>query len=161
MTTTTNERLELSITRTFNAPASAVWEIWSKREHMIRWWGPKDFETTHLELDFRVGGAYRACIYNDAYGGENWMSGHFVELIPNERIVMTFKWGRDDPSAGVETLITVTLSERDGKTTQTFHQTPFLNVESRDSHIGGWTSFIDKEQAYVECLAKGGPANKA
>lgn len=155
MTTKTNERLELSITRTFNAPASAVWEIWSKREHMIRWWGPKDFETTHLDIDFRVGGAYRACIYNDNYGGENWMSGHFVELVPNERIVMTFKWEQD---SAIETLITITLREQDGKTTQTFHQTPFLNAESRDSHIGGWTSFIEKEQSYVEGLAKGDTA---
>ncbi len=154
MTTRTKERLELSITRTFNAPASAVWEVWAKREHMIRWWGPKDFDTTHLELDFRVGGAYRACIYNDDYGGENWMSGHFVDLVPNERIVMTFKWEKADDS--VDTMITITDAEHDGRTTQTFHQTPFLNEASRDSHIGGWTSFIEKEQAYAERLAAGG-----
>jgi uncharacterized protein YndB with AHSA1/START domain len=160
MTAKVDGPLDLSITRTFNAPASAVWEVWSKREHMIQWWGPKGFTTTHLDLDFRAGGAYRACIKNNETGNDNWMGGNFVELVPNERIVFTFRWDEANDSIGVETLITVTLSEHDGKTTQTFHQAPFLNAETRDSHIKGWTSFIDNEQGYVECLAKGGPAAK-
>ncbi len=154
MTTQINERLELSITRTFNAPASAVWEIWSKREHMIRWWGPKNFDTIELESDFRAGGAYRACIKHKETGRESWMAGHFVELVPNERIVMTFKWEVSTQAQGVETMITVTFSEQDGRTTQTFHQTPFQSADVRDDHIKGWTSFIDNEQAYVERLAK-------
>jgi|CXWL01.1.fsa_nt_gi uncharacterized protein YndB with AHSA1/START domain len=159
MTIETNERLELSITRTFNAPASAVWEIWSKREHMIRWWGPKNFTTPELEVDFRVGGAYRACIKGNESGRESWMSGHFVELVENERIVFTFKWDVSIQAQGVETLITVTLAEHEGRTTQTFHQTPFLDADTRDDHIKGWTSFIEKEQLYAESLAKRGPAD--
>ena len=155
MTTKVEAPLELTITRTFSAPARVVFGIWAAREHMIEWWGPKDFETTHLELDFRVGGAYRACIYKEDFG-ESWMRGHFVEIVPDERIVFTFQWEGKADAIGVETLITVTFSERDGKTTQAFHQAPFLDADTRDSHIGGWSECIAKEQAYAEGMAERG-----
>ena len=143
---------ELLIVRTFDAPAALVFRIWEDRSHAIRWWGPKDFTTPHLEMDFRPGGKWRACIVSPAHG-ENWMSGVYREIERDKRIVFTFRW--DEGSGPThETLITVTFSEENGRTTQTFHQTPFLTVESRDSHIGGWTQFIEKEGAYAERLAK-------
>jgi len=42
------------------------------------------------------------------------------------------------------TLVTVTLTERGGKTEMSFRQTGFDSVESRDGHAGGWN----------ECFAK-------
>jgi uncharacterized protein YndB with AHSA1/START domain len=144
---------ELSITRTFAAPLPLVFRIWQEREHMIRWLGPKDFTCTSLELDFRPGGAWRACIVSDAYG-ESWMGGRYREIVKDSRIVYTFAWedGRDQP--GVETLVTVTFEAVGGKTVQTFHQAPFLHVEARDSHIGGWNQSFDRERDYAERLAR-------
>ena len=52
-------------------------------------------------------------------------------------------------------MVTVTFEERDGKTVQHFHQAPFTSVASRDSHVGGWNSLFNKEQAYAEALAEG------
>lgn len=143
---------ELNITRTFDAPLALVFNIWTAREHVLRWWGPKDYETTHVEWDFRVGGAYRVAI-NSSTGG-NWMGGRFVEIVPRERIVFTFAWNPDNDPIGQETLITVTFAETNGRTTQTFHQTAFRDADTRDSHVGGWTGVIDREQAYVEAAAK-------
>jgi uncharacterized protein YndB with AHSA1/START domain len=142
---------ELLITRTFDAPASLVFRIWEQKEHRIRWWGPKDFTCTHLEQDFRPGGGWRACIVSDAYG-ESWMSGIFREIERDRRLIFTFMWedGRDQP--GVDTVVTVLWTEKDGRTVQSFHQAPFLKVESRDSHVGGWTECIDNEQAYLSGL---------
>ncbi len=155
MTASANAPFDLTITRTFDAPVEVVFSIWTTRAHMIRWWGPKEHTTPHLDLDFRVGGAYRACIVNAA-GVESWMGGRFVEIVENERIVFTFQWEGAADGKGVETLITVTFEERDGKTTQTFHQAPFLDADSRDNHVRGWTQLIEKEQAYAERRARGG-----
>jgi len=148
---------ELSITRTFDAPVSLVFRVWQQPEHVRRWLGPKAFTCTSLDMDFRPGGTWRACIVSKEYG-ESWMGGRYREIEPDRRIVYTFAWedGRDQP--GIETLVTVTLEERDGKTVQTFHQAPFLHVEARDSHIGGWNEVFDKEQVYLERLATGEPA---
>ena len=146
---------ELCITRVFDAPVSVVFGIWAKREHMIRWLGPKDFICTSLELDFRPGGSWRACIEAPAYGA-SWMGGVFREIEQDRRIVTSFAWedGRDQP--GVETVITVTFEAQGRKTIQRFHQAPFLEVEARDAHVDGWSQCFDHEQAYAEELAAAG-----
>lgn len=86
--------------------------------------------------------------------GESWFGGVYREIERDRRLVFTFAWNNDGPSAGVETLVTITFEERDGKTVQTFHQSPFLSVERRDSHLGGWTEAFDKQQAYAENIAR-------
>jgi uncharacterized protein YndB with AHSA1/START domain len=143
---------ELLIERTFDAPAALVFRIWEDRDHMFRWLGPKNFTCTHLDSDFRPGGKWRACIVSDAHG-QSWMGGEYREIEKNKRIVYTFAWedGRDQP--GMETLVTVSFTEDRGKTLQSFHQAPFISVESRDSHIGGWNECFDREQIYAETLA--------
>ena len=69
------------------------------------------------------------------------MSGVIREVEKNKRIVFTFKW--DDP--GDDTVITVTFAEKDGKTVQSFHQTPFADVKDRDDHVSGWNSVFNKQ----------------
>jgi uncharacterized protein YndB with AHSA1/START domain len=143
---------ELLITRTFNAPASVLFALWSKPEHMRRWMGPANFTCPEAGIDFRIGGAYRAMI-KSAEHGENWFGGVYRE-IEQKRLVFTFAWDNDGPSSGVETLVTITFEERDGKTVQTFHQRPFLNVERRDSHVHGWNEAFDKLEAYAAKIAR-------
>ena len=140
---------ELLITRTFDAPPSVVFALWSSAEHMKRWMGPRNFICPEAMIDFRVGGTYRAMIRSDEHG-ESWFSGVYREIVANERLVFTFTWEGE----ARETLVTITLEERDGKTVQTFHQAPFDNIESRDSHVGGWNEAFDKEAVYAEKIAK-------
>ena len=144
---------ELLITRIFDAPASLLFAMWSKPEHMKRWMGPANFVCPEAAIDFRIGGAYRGMIKSTDHG-ENWFGGVYREIVPDKRLVFTFTWDNHGPSAGVETLVTITFEERDGKTVQTFHQTPFISVERRDAHIGGWSGAFDKEAAYLDKLAK-------
>src|SRR5262245_36815215 len=120
---------------------------------MKRWMGPANFTCPEVEIDFRVGGTYRAMITSPARG-ENWFGGVYREIVENKRLVFTFTWDNDGPSAGVETLVTITFEEKGGKTVQTFHQRPFLNAERRYSHMGGSTSSFDKLAAYAAQIAK-------
>ncbi len=143
---------ELLITRTFDAPVSLVFQIWAEREHMMRWLGPKGFTCTSLEMDFRPTGKWRACIVSAEYG-ESWMGGEYREIERDRRLVFSFAW-EEGGQPGLETLVTVTFTEQDGKTVQRFHQTPFANVASRDSHVDGWSQCFEREQAYAENLAK-------
>ncbi|MGE0045103.1 MAG: SRPBCC domain-containing protein, partial [Hyphomonadaceae bacterium] len=113
---------ELLITRIFDAPASLVFSLWTQAEHLKNWMGPENFTCPVAEIDFRVGGAYRAMIQSVEYG-DSWFGGIYREIEPHSRLVFTFKWDGGS-SADVETLITITFAEHDGKTTQTFHQTP-------------------------------------
>lgn len=143
---------ELLITRSFNAPASLLFRLWSEPEHFSKWIGPESFVCPEVEIDFRVGGSYKALI-RSSNNGDNWFGGVYREIDPGKRIEFTFTWHNDGPSAGVETVITVTFEERSGKTIQTFHQRPFLNAERRDSHRGGWNSTFNKLDAYAIKIA--------
>ena len=158
MTTATSARKlrddELFITREFDAPRALVWRMWEDEDHRRRWWGPEGFAILSLESDFRVGGAWRVHMHSDAYNGGGWSAGVYREIEKPHRIVFTFAWGEGSGET-IETLVTVTLEERDGKTFQHFHQTPFSSVESRDSHVGGWNSLFNKEAAYAKAMAKG------
>src|SRR5262245_21845639 len=144
---------ELLIVRVFDAPPSVVFALWSSAAHLKRWMGPKSFTCPQATIDFRVGGTFRAMI-RSAEHGESWFAGVYREIEPDKRLVFTFTWENEGPSAGVETLVTITFEERDGKTVQTLHQAPFRNVDRRDSHVGGWSQAFDKQAAYAATIAK-------
>lgn len=138
---------ELLIERVFDAPRELVFRVWTTREHLMRWWGPKDFTTVEYELDLREGGAYRAVI-RAPDGSEHGMSGIYREIVAPERIVMTFGWD-SDRALGVENLVTVTFHEMGGRTWVSFHQAPFASQAQRDSHHGGWSELLDRMAAYL------------
>lgn len=144
---------ELLIMRTFDAPAELVFSMWSDPEHFKRWIGPETFDCPVVEMDFRVGGAYRAMIRSDAHG-ENWFGGVYKEIEPYTRLVFTFTWNSGGPSDGVEMLVTILFRQLGSKTEQIFHQSGILNAERRDSQMGGWESAFNKEAAYVARIAK-------
>jgi uncharacterized protein YndB with AHSA1/START domain len=143
---------ELLITRVVDAPADIAFSMWTDPVHFRNWMGPGKYECRHAEMDVRVGGAYRGMIYADETG-EGWFGGIYREIVSNKRLVFTWKWD-SGPSGELESLVTITFAEHDGKTTMTFHQSPFLNVERRDSHIGGWTNAFNKLGEYAEKLSK-------
>ena len=139
---------ELTITRSFNAPAALIFKAWTQAEHLVRWLGPVGFDAREVEVDFRRGGRWRACISSTEHG-DMWMGGEYREISPPDRLVLTFAWD----STGFETLVTIDLQELADRTVMTFHQTPFVSVESRDSHNQGWSSSFDRLAALVATLS--------
>jgi len=142
---------ELFVERTFDAPVALVFRLWENRDHMIRWWGPEKFTCMELDWEMKPGRPWRAVMAAKDWGVSG-MGGVVREVEKNRRIVFTFRWD-DDSGYDMDTVVTVTFAEKDGKTVQSFHQAPFSNVKLRDDHIGGWNSLINKQQLYAENLA--------
>ena len=141
----------LEIARIVEAPRDLAFRIWTRPEHLMRWWGPKDFTSSCEKLEFREGGAYRFTIYKDDH--RHGMSGVYRDIVTSERIVFTFAWDNEVGQPGNETLITVTFEVvAANKTRITFSQTPFETVESRDSHAEGWGECLDRLEAYLSDL---------
>jgi uncharacterized protein YndB with AHSA1/START domain len=137
----------LRITRVLDAPPSLVFTVWSRPEHLVRWWGPKDFTLPSCEVDFRPGGAYRFCMRSPE-GIDHWVWGVYREIAEPERIVFT--WDREDAGwPRSQSVVTVTLAEHEGKTKLTLHQALFASVEDRQDHQGGWTECLDRLTNYV------------
>jgi uncharacterized protein YndB with AHSA1/START domain len=143
----------LSIQRMFNAPRDLVWNALTDPKHAKRWWGPKGFDVVYLEMDVRPGGAWTKWM-RSSDGMEVRRGGVYTEIVRPERLVFTYPF-QDDPkngARGYETLVTVTLTEVDGKTKLTLHQALFESVAARDAHQRGWTSTIERLGDYMEDL---------
>jgi uncharacterized protein YndB with AHSA1/START domain len=134
---------ELVITRMFDAPRELVFECWTNPEHLRHWQGaPRGFTVTLSESDIRPGGFFRISMRSPE-GVDHWLEGHYREMVKPERLVFTHAWLDGNRKPGNETLVTITLAERGGKTELTLRQTGFTSVESRDGHKYGWTSALD------------------
>lgn len=142
---------ELVISRVFDAPRELVFELWTDPRHAKTWWGPRDYPATHMEMDIRPGGAWRNCLRSSETGKELWQRGVFREVVKPERLVFTFAW-EEEGERGLETLVTVTFTEQDGKTRMTFRQAPFQSIQERDGHHGGWTSTFDRLDEHLAHL---------
>ena len=142
---------ELVITRVLDAPRSLVFKLWSRPEHLARWWGPQGFTTISCEMDVRPGGAWFRCMRSPE-GTLYTKRGIYREIVPPKRLVFTYVNEDADGRLGPETLVTVTFEEHGAKTRLTLHQSGFESVSERDAHAGGWTSCLER---FAEYLAAG------
>jgi uncharacterized protein YndB with AHSA1/START domain len=149
MAVTTSPEHELVITRLFDAPRELVFECWTEPEHLRHWQGaPRGFTVTSYESDIRPGGFFRICMRSPE-GVESWLEGGYREMVKPARLVFTHAWLDANKKPGKETLVTITLTERDGKTELTLRQTGFPSVESRNGHKYGWSSALDVMADYL------------
>jgi uncharacterized protein YndB with AHSA1/START domain len=115
MTVTTPSDREVAMTRVFDAPRRLVFEAWTNPEHVPHWMiGPEGWTMPVCEIDLRAGGSWHF-VWRKADGSEMDMRGAYREVRAPDRLVSTESWGPEWP----ETINTLTLTERDGRTTAT------------------------------------------
>lgn len=92
---------ELVVRRTVEAPASVVFDAWTRAELFERWWVPKSFPISLVscELDVRVGGRYRLVFGHE--GSTMEFFGRYVEVTPHSRLV----WTNDEDAAAPVTAV--------------------------------------------------------
>src|SRR5262249_47668401 len=121
---------QILITRTFDAAPHLVYRALTTPELVSRWWPGGLDGVTSVDIDLRVGGAWRyAMVTND--GAEFALHGEYREIVPCERLVDTQAWD-DRPAA--EALVTFTLTSAHGKTTVA-RLAQFHSMEDRDEHL--------------------------
>lgn len=122
---------ELVVTRTFNAPARAVFEAWTTPELLKRWWAPRSSGVSLLscEADVRAGGKYR---FEFGRGAAAPMAffGRYIEVVPHARLV----WTNDESADGA--LTTVTFEENEEKTLLVMHER-YPSQEAREASLAG------------------------
>lgn len=149
------EPKELVITRLLDAPRELVFKVWTDPRHLAKWWGPRDCPAKSVQMDVRTGGRWRHCLQPTDGGKDLWLGGVFREIAAPERLVFTFAW-EEEGERGLETVVTVTFADRDGKTLMTFRQTPFQSDNERDGHRYGWGSSFDRLDGHLrEALLPG------
>jgi uncharacterized protein YndB with AHSA1/START domain len=150
--TTPSER-EVAMTRVFDAPRRLVFDAWTSPEHVPQWMlGPEGWTMPVCEIDLRPGGGWHF-VWRRSNGTEMEMNGVYREIKPPERLVSTENWGADWP----ETLNTVVLSEKDGKTTMTL-TVLYPSKEAREAALktgmkDGASQSFDRLAEYLRKMA--------
>ena len=150
----TQQTTELVITRVFDAPRERVWEAWTDPEQMKKWWGPKDFTAPTVEMDLQEGGKYLNCMRSPD-GQEFWSTGVYREIVPMEKLVVTDSFADEQgnvvpgahygmPDIPLETEITVTFEDQDGKTKMTLRHAGLPVGEHGSQAEQGWNQSLDK-----------------
>jgi len=134
---------ELIIRRTFDAPRELVFRAWTEPQLLAQWSCPRGFTCSENRGELRVGGAFSACMRSPE-GTEHRLRGVYREIVPPERLVFTHCWVDERGTPGPETLVTVILAERGGRTEMMFHQGLFASIAARDGHEQGWTSCFEQ-----------------
>ena len=133
---------ELTLTRLIRAPRQRVFDAFVKPELMAQWMCPRGMKLSVTELDPRPGGRYR--ITMRAKDGDQFTAGGtYREIVQPEKLVYTWQW-QGEAMPNIETLITVTLAERDGATELRMTHSGFPDAGMRDSHSQGWNSCLNR-----------------
>ena len=143
---------ELRLSRVFDAPRELVFRLWTNPAHLARWWGPKHHPAESISMDPRPGGAWSAVLRSTETGKALRHGGIIREIEPPGRLAFTFTWENHDGEP-LESLVTITLADQDGRTAMHLHQIPFHSAESRDGHNEGWSSAFDRLEEHLAAAA--------
>lgn len=152
-TFTTPSDREVAATRVFDAPRKLVWEAHTNPEHVSQWMlGPEGWEIPVCEIDLRPGGKWRF-VWRKGDGSEMEVHGVYKEIVAPEKLVYTENWGGDWP----ETIQTVSLTEKDGRTTLV-STLLYASKKDRDAALGtgmkeGWSQSYDHLDEYLPTMA--------
>jgi len=114
---------QIVLSRNLQAPRERVFELWTRAEHLSRWWGPRGFPLTTHAMDVRPGGAWRFTMHGpDGPGYPNEIV--YDEIRSPERLVYT----HTDPKFRT----TVTFDEMMGMTALTMRMV-FPSAGERDT----------------------------
>ena len=141
--------LEFVCSRVFTTPRELVFETFSNPNHLIHWWGPKDFTNTFQQFDLRPGGAWRFVMHGPD-GTDYPQVKDFVEVVAPERIVFQ----HSQPMHNFQ--MTMTFAEHPNGTTLTWRM-----LFEASPHNANLKSFIpianeqnfDRLEAYLDKLS--------
>ncbi len=114
---------EVVLVKVLDHPREKVFAAWMSPEALGEWYGPTGLDIETHEADIREGGVWRFDMVG-VFEGEHHRFPNmvrFLEIVPNERIVMDYGTPRDDDPDRFR--VTVTFDEQaDGKTVLTMRQ---------------------------------------
>ena len=131
----------LTLSRSFKASLERVYGAFAKQEHLAQWFGPQGCTIEDCDWRPQVGRPWRLVMVH-ADGDANPVGGVFREVLPRERLVLTWTWENTE-YAGLETLVTIEFKALGDLTEVTLTHEWLLDERARDCHGKGWTSSFE------------------
>jgi uncharacterized protein YndB with AHSA1/START domain len=81
---------DLVLERTLDAPIELVWEAFTNPNHLKKWFAPKPYEISELDLDLKPGGIFRIRMVGpDGFDTGHGVPGCVLEVIDRQKLVWT------------------------------------------------------------------------
>jgi uncharacterized protein YndB with AHSA1/START domain len=144
----------LTLVRRIRARPQIVFDAVTTAEGIAHWWGPDAGPVLVAESDPRVGGRYRVRFLRMLDSTEYESSGEFLEIVPPERVVMSWRWKGGVPDPG-ESRVEITIKTVAEGTELTFVHSQLRDEEASRSHEEGWAGSLDKLEAYLAARSEG------
>jgi len=144
--------IKLVINKHIKAPVEKVYRAWTDPEIIKQWFVPDASMTVAgARVELKVGGQYRFHMHSLKEGSDHIVSGEYAQIIPNEKIVFSWKW-----KDGVDTSqVTIDLEPKgDDETMLTLTHRGFSQQEFADKHNQGWSGCLANLAA---CMNKENP----
>jgi uncharacterized protein YndB with AHSA1/START domain len=144
------------VQRTLPFPRERVYRAWLDPETMVRWFVDPRFTDGRAEVDERVGGHYRIFQVDPAGALTGGSENRILELVPNERIVLAWRFAGPDREEDLspESRLTVTFAEpRPGETELTVVHEQLDDLAQAMPLVAGHV-----EQGWTDTLARLVPA---
>lgn len=140
----------ITVEREFDGPRELVYRAYTEPDLLVQWLGPRRYAMTIDRWDLRDGGTYRY-VHSDEAGNAFGFHGVFHGDPSPDNLVQTFEF---EGYPGHVSLDTLTLEERDGRTTIRTNSV-FQSVEDRDGMIasgmeGGMNEGFDRLDELLE-----------
>jgi len=137
--------LTLLVRKTIKATPARLFEAWTTPEQFMQWWGPPGVTCPGVEMDLRVGGAYR--IGNRMPdGNEAWIGGTFERITPPSELV--FSWRMEHVDTPPER-VTVRFDARGSETEVVVFHERLASEAARAEHQAGWFGCLDGLVAFL------------
>ena len=149
MTKTEQKDLTLTVRQRYPASRERVFDAWTNPEILKQWFSPEGVTNPSVDVDLRVGGAYRVEMLTPD-DRRPVAVGTYKEIDPPKRLVFTWAWEDEaDPAHTGETLVEVEFFALGQETEVVVTHGGFPNVEGRDGHEQGWKSCMVCLEAVV------------
>jgi uncharacterized protein YndB with AHSA1/START domain len=142
---------ELIVTRKINAPVELVWEVWTKPEHIARWWGPNGFTNTITKMEFRQDGIWELVMHGPD-GTDYPNKSIFREIVPFKKIVY-------EHVSEPHIIATITFEKQGKQTVINWHavfdsREVFIEVVKKYKADVGLEQNVEKMVLYLENISK-------
>lgn len=142
------EMAHLRIARIIPAPPGQVFDLWTKPEHLKKWWGPTGVSCLSAEVDLRIGGAYR--IGNQMPDGKVlWISGRFLLIEPPG--LLEYSWSVE-PEVQTTEQVSIRFAAHEQGTMLTLEHRRIGSQALRDRHQQGWIGCLDGLDQLARCV---------
>ena len=147
---TNNSNVPVTVSKDFDVAADILYSAWTEPEQLKQWWKPMGNQLFEVSNELKADGEieYR---FKSEGSEELVIRGRYLEVLPNEKLVYTWKWHVPDGTLNdSEYKLTVNFQSNDQGSSIQVSQEDNKPHESLKPHQHGWDEALNHLSEFLE-----------